>query len=105
MPLTSVSPERRAVLLLFGIASGNTCDVCDRCRMLVVIVVLVPIHNAGGDLARQRNDYIARGGNAENLRSGLNSKLMRSTAANLNEGDPVMWIHVVLTWLITLYAT
>ena len=72
---------------------------------LVVIVVLVPIHNAGGDLARQRNDYIARGGNAENLRSGLNSKLMRSTAANLNEGDPVMWIHVVLTWLITLYAT
>ena len=72
---------------------------------LVVIIVLVPIHNAGGDLARQKEEFIRQGGNAEELRSGLDSKLMRSTAANLNEGDPVMWIHVVLMWLITLYAT
>ena len=71
----------------------------------VVIIVLVPIHNAGGDLARQKEEFIRQGGNAEELRSGLDSKLMRSTAANLNEGDPVMWIHVVLMWLITLYAT
>ena len=42
---------------------------------LVVIIVLVPIHNAGGDLARQKEEFIRQGGNAEELRSGLDSKL------------------------------
>jgi len=59
----------------------------------------------GGDLTRQYDEFVARGGDTSNLRNGLNSRLMRTTAANIEEGARVMWVHVVSMWCITLYAT
>ena len=46
---------------------------------LVVVIVFIPVHVSGDDLARQKNEFIAQGGSTESLRSGLNSRIMRTT--------------------------
>jgi hypothetical protein len=50
---------------------------------VLAIFVLIPVHVSGRDLDRQKEEFISRGGDAEDLRSGLNSRMMRTTAANL----------------------
>ena len=49
-------------------------------------MVLIPCHVMGGDLTRQYDEFVARGGDTSNLRNGLNSRLMRTTAANIEVG-------------------
>ena len=72
---------------------------------LVVVIVFIPVHVSGDDLARQKNEFIAQGGSTESLRSGLNSRIMRTTAANLPEGANVLWLYVFTFWGIVLYST
>jgi len=52
---------------------------------------------AGGDLDRQKRAFLDRGGDTDDLRGGLNSRLMRTTAANLEDGANVVWVHVLVT--------
>ena len=73
---------------------------------LVVVIVFIPVHVSGDDLARQKNEFIAQGGSTESLRSsGLNSRIMRTTAANLPEGANALWLYVFTFWGIVLYST
>jgi hypothetical protein len=69
------------------------------------ICVFIPVHASGNSLDQEREDFLSLGGQTDKLRSGLNSRLMRTTAANINDADPVMWLHVVTNWLIVVYAT
>ena len=69
------------------------------------ICVFIPVHASGNSLDQEREDFLSLGGSADELRSGLNSRLMRTTAANIANADPVMWLHVVTNWLIVVYAT
>ena len=69
------------------------------------ICVFIPVHVSGNSLDQEREDFLSLGGSADELRSGLNSRLMRTTAANIANADPVMWLHVVTNWLIVVYAT
>eukprot|EP00740_Mantoniella_antarctica_P010878 CAMPEP_0181385272 /NCGR_PEP_ID=MMETSP1106-20121128/22465_1 /TAXON_ID=81844 /ORGANISM="Mantoniella antarctica, Strain SL-175" /LENGTH=299 /DNA_ID=CAMNT_0023505309 /DNA_START=338 /DNA_END=1233 /DNA_ORIENTATION=+ len=72
---------------------------------VVSVFVLIPVHTAGGDLDRQKRAFLDRGGDTDDLRGGLNSRLMRTTAANLEDGANVVWVHVLSMWGIVLYAT
>ena len=72
---------------------------------IVSMCVFLPVHVTGTGLDQEKSDFIELGGELAALRSGLNSKMMRTTAANLTNGDPVMWLHVVVTWSIVVYAT
>ena len=73
--------------------------------MFVVLIVFIPVHVSGNDLERQKSAYVSAGLDVANLRSGLNSKIMTTTAANLEDGAHVMWLHVLTFWGIVLYAT
>ena len=69
------------------------------------VCVFIPVHASGNSLDQEREDFLSLGGSTDKLRSGLNSRLMRTTAANIANADPVMWLHVVTNWLIVVYAT
>ena len=69
------------------------------------VCVFIPVHVSGNSLDQERKDFLSLGGSTDSLRSGLNSRLMRTTAANIGNADPVMWLHVVTNWLIVVYAT
>ena len=57
--------------------------------MFVVLIVFIPVHVSGNDLERQKSAYVSAGLDVANLRSGLNSKIMTTTAANLEDGAQV----------------
>lgn len=69
------------------------------------VCVFIPVHASGSALDQEREDFLKLGGSAEKLTHGLSSRLMRTTAANIDDADPVMWLHVVTNWLIVGYAT
>ena len=71
----------------------------------LAVFILIPVHIAGGSLDAQKTEFLEKGGDAADLRSGLNSRMMRTTAANLKEGTDVVWVHVLSMWVIVLYAT
>jgi|TARA_B110000977_G_scaffold23325_1_gene28049 hypothetical protein len=72
---------------------------------IVSLCVFLPTHVSGTGLDQEKAAFVELGGELGALRSGLNSRLMRTTAANLTNGDPVMWLHVVATWSIVVYGT
>lgn len=72
---------------------------------VLAVFVLVPLHVSGSELDSQRTDFVVQGGNTAELRSGLNSKIMRATAANLKPDSDIYWVHVSSFWIIMLYAT
>ena len=69
------------------------------------VCVFIPVHVSGSALDQEREDFLKLGGSAEKLTYGLSSRLMRTTAANIDDADKVMWLHVVTNWLIVGYAT